>query len=82
MDSDRMANSAELNQSDLGLHSLCGHLCTKPKTNNYKLSPVMRKPAFCICKNEGADQLCSLRAADQHLCLCHIDSTIPPLLKS
>ena len=26
------------------------------------LSRVMRKPAFCICKNKGADQLRCIRA--------------------
>ena len=54
----------------------------------------MRKPALCICKYKGADQLRSyyvktkgadqLRsncAADQHLCFCYIDSTIPLLPK-
>ena len=38
----------------------------------------MRKVTFCICKNKGADQLCS----NQHLCFCHMDSTIPLLSKS
>ena len=28
----------------------------------------MRKPAFCICGNEGADQLCSNWEVDQRLC--------------
>ena len=41
----------------------------------------MRKPAFCICENKGADQLSSHRAADQLLCFCYIDSTIPLLPK-
>ena len=39
----------------------------------------MRKPAFCI--NKGAHQLHSNRAADQLLCLCYSDSTIPLLPK-
>ena len=39
----------------------------------------MRKTAVCICKIKGADQLCSNCAADQHLCFCFIDSTIPLL---
>ena len=34
---------------------------------NY-LSPVMRKPAFCICENKGTDQLHGNRAAHQRLC--------------
>ena len=36
----------------------------------------MRKPAFCICENKGADQLHSICAADQRL-KCH---SIIPLL--
>ena len=35
----------------------------------------MRKPAFCICENKGADQLHSNRAADQPFCFHYIDST-------
>ena len=42
----------------------------------------MREPAFCICQNKGADQLRSNRAADQRLCFCYIESTIPLLPKS
>ena len=42
----------------------------------------MRKPAFSICKNKGADQLLSNCAADQRLCFRHIDSTIPLVPKS
>ena len=41
----------------------------------------MRKAAFCICKNKGSDQLHSNCAADQRLCFCLIDSTIPLLPK-
>ena len=33
-----------------------------------KASSVTRKPALCICKNKGADQLCGYRTADQRLC--------------
>ena len=36
----------------------------------------MRKPAFCICKNKGAYQISSNRAADQNLCFSLIDSTM------
>ena len=39
----------------------------------------MRKPAFCICENKGADQLRGNREADQRLCFRYIDSTIPLL---
>ena len=41
----------------------------------------MRKPAFCICENKGADQLRSNCVADQRLCFCYIDSTISLLSK-
>ena len=46
-----------------------------------KMSLVMRKPAFCICENKDAVQLRSNREADQHLCFCYRDSTIPLLSK-
>ena len=49
---------------------------------HFKMSLVMRKPAFCICKNKDADQLRSNREADQRLCFCYTDSTIPLLPKS
>ena len=42
----------------------------------------MRKPAFCKCKNKGADQLCGNRAADLLLCFHYIDSTIHVLPNS
>ena len=41
------------------------------------MSRVVRKPAFCICENKGADQLRSYREADQRLCFRYMDSTIP-----
>ena len=37
----------------------------------------MKKPAFCMCENKGADQLSGDRTADQCLCFPYIDSTIP-----
>ena len=37
----------------------------------------MRKPAFCISENKGADQLCGKQAADQRFCFRCTDSTIP-----
>ena len=46
------------------------------------MSFVVRKPAFCICKNKDADQLHSNCAADQRLCFCYTDSTILLLPKS
>ena len=42
----------------------------------------MRKPAFCIWEIKDADQLRGNREADQHLCFCNTDSTIPILSKS
>ena len=42
----------------------------------------MRKPTFCICENKDADQLRSNCAADQRLCFCYMDSTIPLLSNS
>ena len=42
----------------------------------------MRKPDFCICENKDADQLHGNREADQRLCFCYKDSTIPLLPKS
>ena len=41
------------------------------------MSRVMRKPAFCICENKGADQLHGNREADQRLCFRYINSAIP-----
>ena len=46
------------------------------------ISLVMRKPAFFICENKGADRLRSNCAADQRLCFRYTDSTIPLLSKS
>ena len=42
----------------------------------------MGKPTICICENKGADQLSSYCEADQRLCFCYTDSTIPLLLIS
>ena len=39
----------------------------------------MGKPDFCICQNKDADQLRGNREADQRLCFCYTDSTIPLL---
>ena len=46
------------------------------------MSHLMRKPAFCICENKGADQLHSNHTADQRLCFHYIASTINLLPKS
>ena len=49
----------------------------------YQMSHIIRKPAFCIiCQKKGADQLYGNHAADQHLCFCYIDNTIPILPNS
>ena len=48
----------------------------------YYMSCVVRKPAFCICKNKDADQLRGNCEADQRLCFRFTDSTIPLLPKS
>ena len=45
------------------------------------LSRVVRKPAFCICENKGADQLRGNREADQRLCFRYMESVIPLLSK-
>ena len=42
----------------------------------------MGKPTICICENKGTDQLRSNCEADQPLCFCYLDSTIPLLPKS
>ena len=45
------------------------------------MSLLMRKIAFCICKNKDADQLPGNREADQRFCFGFKDSTIPQLPK-
>ena len=41
------------------------------------------KPAFCICENKCADQLCGNRTNDQRpFIFATLDSAIPPLSKS
>ena len=52
------------------------------KQTQVYMSPIMRKPAFCICENKDADQLLGIREADQRLCFRYMDSTIPLLSKS
>ena len=42
----------------------------------------MRKPEFCKCENKDADQLRGNPEADQRLCFCYTDSTVPLLPKS
>ena len=43
------------------------------------MSLILRKPAFCIWENKGAEQLRSNSAADQRLFFRYMDSTIPLL---
>ena len=40
----------------------------------------MRNPDFCLCENNGAEQLYSNCIADQNLCFRCTDSTIPLLI--
>ena len=46
------------------------------------MTPIMRKPTFCICENKDADQLRGNREADQRFCFRYLDSMIPLLSKS
>ena len=50
--------------------------------HNGYMSRIVRKPAFRICENKDADQLRSNREANQRLCFCYTDSTIPLLSNS
>ena len=49
---------------------------------SFILECIVRKPAFCMCENKGADQLYDNRTADHRLCFRYINSTIPLLPKS
>ena len=42
----------------------------------------MRKPAFCMCENKGANQQHGNCTADQPFCFRYVDSTILLLSKS
>ena len=55
---------------------------TAQSDHQLNLSRVMKKPAFCLCENKGADQLRGYHEADQRLCFSHMDSAIPLLSKS
>ena len=61
------------------IHAL--RLCCEGCENKRQMSRVMRTPTFCICENKDADQLRSNCEADQCLCFCCLDSTIPLLPK-
>ena len=45
--------------------------------NSLKVSPIMRKHAFCICENKGADQRRRNHAVDLRLYFHCIGSTFP-----
>ena len=48
----------------------------KAESRSKKNGPCMRTPAFCICDNKDAGQLCGNRTADRRLCFRYTDSTI------
>ena len=60
------------NPEQTDLHPCCLHM----QKEVFNMSLVVRKPAFCICKNKDADQLRGDREADQRLCFRYTDSTI------
>ena len=62
--------------------SICWSTCTLFPVVLFHLSRLMRKPTICICENKDADQLRGNREADQRLCFCYTDSTIPLLLNT
>ena len=70
-----------MKQSFIVLCSLGLSLC-KAYCEILYMSRMMRKPAFHICENKDADQLCRNCTADQCLCFRYIDITIPLLPKS
>ena len=43
------------------------------------MSLVVGEPELCLCENKDADQLRGHCEADQCLCFCYTDSTIPLL---
>ena len=57
-------NEAQLDSSHLNKRQKFIGLTEEVIKQTY-LSHVMRKPAFCICENKGADQLHGNHAADQ-----------------
>ena len=61
------------------LGTVLGRRLTILLVNDQEMSRTVRKADFFLCKNKGADQLHSNCEADQHLCFCYTDSTIPLL---
>ena len=75
-----LATSQEKVSSDTGnpnrfkqnhLQKLATILTFRVQQVRIYMSGFMRKPAFCICKNEGDDQLSGYCIADQDLCFCY-----------
>ena len=64
-------NGIQALQYSLDLESQKTCLNLYPKDVQY-LSLMMRKPAFCISKNKGAEKLRGNHAADQRLCFATI----------
>ena len=57
--------------------------CVSSRPQALIYEPRHEKTGFLhICENKGADQLRGNRDADQRLCFCEMDSTMPLLLKS
>ena len=65
----------------MSLNLLIKLLCSSFYVIHHKKSLILRKPDFCICKNKGADQMCSNCTADQCFCFCCMDSIVPFLLE-
>ena len=74
-------NNAVINLSIFATFENDGRCIQMPEAL-FKMSLVMRKPAFCLCENKDADQLRGNREADQRLCFRYMDSTIPLLPES
>ena len=66
---------------NIGFYEEISKIITSLSSDMHHMNRVVRKPAFCICKNKDADQLRGNREADQRLCFRYIDSTIPLLSK-
>ena len=66
--------------------SLCIHTCRRAipmSCHEENICPCHEKTnVLHICENKDADQLHGNRKADQQLCFCSIDSTIPLLSKA
>ena len=70
-------------QTDLRLvrpcnRTKCFHDVAQITFDVHHMNRVMRKPALCICKNKGTDQLRSNCAADQRLWFRHRTISVLP----